>query len=256
MKYGVIENGKCINVIEAESPDIFPRKTLVEIPLGFGKGDLCDGEVWSKTAEDISSLKDDIRSAIETARITHTAGGYRYNFPDGPGTVQTRDEVDLRNIQGIGSTGTAMKASGVTHMVQFDQGLMEISAGETLTGDTATATVFSVSLEFGSWEWGNAAGVLYLSNVDGAGFVSGGDLVSDAGSAYAASSSQTARIFFKDEENTVHYMTPDQAIAFGFSATLWVSKNYKAAWTHKAAVDALGSIEDIQEYSIAGGWPA
>ncbi len=47
MRYAIIENNKCVNVIVAE-PDFATEIGAVEIPNGFGIGDIYANDEWSK----------------------------------------------------------------------------------------------------------------------------------------------------------------------------------------------------------------
>ena len=48
------------------------------------------------------------------------------------------------------------------YVQEFDHGSSAISAGDSLTGATAAATVLGVELSSGTWGAGNAAGTLYV----------------------------------------------------------------------------------------------
>ena len=48
MKYGIIKNERCVNVIMA-SADFAASIGAVEVPAGFGIDDFFDGQTWSKS---------------------------------------------------------------------------------------------------------------------------------------------------------------------------------------------------------------
>lgn len=50
-------------------------------------------------------------------------------------------------------------------------------------------------------------------------------------------------------------MTKADVLAFHTAMTDWVYANYKAAWDHKAAIQALTAIEAAEDYDIQKGWP-
>lgn len=55
--------------------------------------------VEPKSLLTIEVLKERKKAEVERLRDDKVAGGVPYTFPNGPGTVQTRDEKDMRNIQ-------------------------------------------------------------------------------------------------------------------------------------------------------------
>ena len=50
-------------------------------------------------------------------------------------------------------------------------------------------------------------------------------------------------------------MTKEDFLAFHGAMTDWVYNNYKTSWEHKAAIDALATIKEVEEYNIQKGWP-
>ncbi|MFO7987590.1 MAG: response regulator [Desulfatiglandaceae bacterium] len=56
-----------------------------------------------------------------------------------------------------------------------------------------------------------------------------------------------------DNENVS--MTKSDLLAFHAAMTDWVYANYQASWTHKAALQALTTVEAVEAYDIQKGWP-
>jgi len=50
-------------------------------------------------------------------------------------------------------------------------------------------------------------------------------------------------------------MTKEDVLAFHAAMTDWVYNNYRASWEHKAALNALTTIKEVEEYDIQKGWP-
>lgn len=46
-----------------------------------------------------------------------------------------------------------------------------------------------------------------------------------------------------------------ELLAFQAALTDWVYRNYQASWDHKAAINALPSIEEAERYDLERGWP-
>ncbi len=46
-----------------------------------------------------------------------------------------------------------------------------------------------------------------------------------------------------------------ELLAFQAAMTGWVFRTYQASWDHKAAIEALSSIEEAEKYDLEQGWP-
>jgi CheY-like chemotaxis protein len=46
-----------------------------------------------------------------------------------------------------------------------------------------------------------------------------------------------------------------ELLAFQAALTGWVYRTYQASWDHKAAIEALSSIEEAENYDLEQGWP-
>lgn len=66
---------------------------------------------------------------------------------------------------------------------------------------------------------------------------------------------QKATIKFRDQEDVVHDMTPEQARDMGIAMSACVSEIYQASWRHKDAIGKLTTKEEIDAYDITTGWP-
>lgn len=62
-------------------------------------------------------------------------------------------------------------------------------------------------------------------------------------------------MMFRDQEDVVHHMTPQQMIAMGLAVMARGQAIYAAAWVHKDTINALTKIEEIESYDINQGWP-
>ena len=67
---------------------------------------------------------------------------------------------------------------------------------------------------------------------------------------------QPAVLQFRDQEDRVHELTPQQAVELGLAVTQAVSAIYQVAWAHKDALAALQSRQEIESYDITVGWPS
>ena len=114
-------------------------------------------------------------NAISNLRDSKIATGIPYTFPDGAGTIQTRDEKDFRNITGLSTSGIVM-------------------AG------------------------------------------------------------QAVNMPFRDQENIVHSMTPEQVVAMGMFIAAAIQSVYTASWVHADAIKQLTTLAEIEAYDISVGW--
>ncbi len=60
---------------------------------------------------------------------------------------------------------------------------------------------------------------------------------------------------WRSSDNQNIPMNREDVLDFHGAMTNWIYKNYKASWDHKAAIDALTTIKEIEEYDIQKGWP-
>lgn len=61
---------------------------------------------------------------------------------------------------------------------------------------------------------------------------------------------------WRDYNNVDHPADAAFINGLGTAITLRGTVLYQVAWVHKAAIDALSSIEDVLAYDITAGWPA
>ena len=114
---------------------------------------------------------------VEALRDAKIAEGMLYQFPDSTGTIQLRSDTDLRNVQGVASSGQSLVISG--------------DASTTLT--------------------------------------------------------------FRDQENSTHQLTGQQAVDMGLAVSQYVTAHYEACWGHKGA---LANSADPDAHDITTGWPS
>ncbi|MDP8228216.1 MAG: DUF4376 domain-containing protein [Candidatus Electryoneaceae bacterium] len=60
---------------------------------------------------------------------------------------------------------------------------------------------------------------------------------------------------WRSSDNQDIPMSKEDVLDFHAAMTDWLYNNYKASWEHKAAIDALATIDEIEEYDIKKGWP-
>ena len=124
-RYARVAADRVVEVIEAEDgaalaaryhPDLVA--SLEPVPDGAA---VADGWAWTTaggfvapaepTIEDLRALR---RAEIDRRRDAAIAAGVAFAFPDGAGMIDTRNEVDFRNIQGVASAGVILQAQGDT----------------------------------------------------------------------------------------------------------------------------------------------
>ena len=66
---------------------------------------------------------------------------------------------------------------------------------------------------------------------------------------------QPVTLKFRDQEDRVHDLTPQQAVELGLAVTQALSAIYQVAWAHKDTLAALQSRLQIDAYDITTGWP-
>jgi len=60
---------------------------------------------------------------------------------------------------------------------------------------------------------------------------------------------------WRSSDNQNISMTKEEVLAFHSTMTDWIYNNYKASWEHKEALNALTTIEAVEDYDIRKGWP-
>jgi hypothetical protein len=60
---------------------------------------------------------------------------------------------------------------------------------------------------------------------------------------------------WRSSDNHSIPMTKADVLAFHSAMTDWIYANYKAAWDHKAALQAQTAIDAAEDYNIEKGWP-
>lgn len=72
---------------------------------------------WSVGSHSIEELKRIKMRENAAKRVMVLQSGIVYEFPDGVGTVQTRNDTDIANVQGIATMATILAGQGVTDSV-------------------------------------------------------------------------------------------------------------------------------------------
>lgn len=90
-----------------------------EVLIPCGKTDDMNNFSWLATqindpTREIRLAKDYKKTLVGVKRSEIEREGFAYIFPDGPGTIQTRDEVDFRNINGLVSMALILTGMGDT----------------------------------------------------------------------------------------------------------------------------------------------
>ena len=68
-------------------------------------------------AELLQQRKTSILTSLKTARLQKEKVGVEFEFPDGAGIIQTRDDIDIRNVQAVTTTAMILKSNGVADPV-------------------------------------------------------------------------------------------------------------------------------------------
>lgn len=97
-------------------------------------------------------------STVDSVRLQKEKAGVLYTFPDGDGTVQTRNDVDLRNVMAVTTSALVIKAQGVdAAVIPFrDEG----DVVHMLTADQAIAMGMAVQGAVSAtyqWAWAKKA---------------------------------------------------------------------------------------------------
>lgn len=117
-------------------------------------------------ASKLQSLKDSKIQAIEAKRAEKEKAGTTFTFPDGDGVIQTRNDVDIRNVQAVTTTALILSNNGVTtpvipfrdagdvvHVLTPNQAIMMGMAVQTFISDTY------------AWSWAKKAEVAAATTV-------------------------------------------------------------------------------------------
>ena len=72
---------------------------------------------FEKTFKPVEQIKNELKQRVNSARDVKEKVGLTYQFPDGLGVIQTRSDVDIRNVQSITTTAVILKSAGVVDPV-------------------------------------------------------------------------------------------------------------------------------------------
>ncbi|NJO62541.1 MAG: DUF4376 domain-containing protein [Richelia sp. RM2_1_2] len=61
---------------------------------------------------------------------------------------------------------------------------------------------------------------------------------------------------WRDASNVNQSMTESDLLSFSSTMITFVNNVYSSSWTHKNAIDALATIEEVDNYDYTGGWPS
>jgi hypothetical protein len=61
---------------------------------------------------------------------------------------------------------------------------------------------------------------------------------------------------FRDADNYLHELTPQEMIDLADAVADWVQAHYNAAWSHKDSVRGLATVAEVEGYDYSSGWPA
>lgn len=76
-----------------------------------------DGTTANMRLPSVAELKTRLKARNLAKRLSVQAAGVSYEFPDGTGTVQTRNDTDVGNISAVATAGIALAGQGVTDPV-------------------------------------------------------------------------------------------------------------------------------------------
>ena len=116
MKAHVIKDNKVVNTILVDSLDFMPG--LIEAKEGAVGWNYIDGKL-SPPVIDLNTLKESICKSVDSFRDSIIHAGLSYTFPDGDGVIDIRNEVDIRNIQGLSSSALALVMMSDETMLPF-----------------------------------------------------------------------------------------------------------------------------------------
>lgn len=102
-------------VVEAERPATTEFATFAAGPVEQIEGVWT--QTWVSTPVGIAAARDVLKAQNLAKRLSLQAAGIAYTFPDGAGTVQTRNDTDVGNINAVATAGVALAGQGVTDPV-------------------------------------------------------------------------------------------------------------------------------------------
>ena len=76
-----------------------------------------DSTTASMRLPSVEELKTRLKARNLAKRLSMQAAGVAYTFPDGTGTVQTRNDTDIASINAVATAGIALAGQGVTDPV-------------------------------------------------------------------------------------------------------------------------------------------
>lgn len=112
-------------------------------------------------ASKLEGLKNSKIQAIEAKRTEKEKAGCTYTFPDATGVIQTRNDVDVRNVQAVTTTALILSNQGITDpVIPFrDQGdvIHLLTPTQAIMMGMAVQTFISATY---AWSWGKKAAVM------------------------------------------------------------------------------------------------
>lgn len=99
------------------------------------------------------------------------------------------------------------------------------------------------------------AGIIFKGNAFDSSERSRCNLTAVAARIAAADATLPQGFAWRSSNNQNIPMTKADVLAFHTAMTDWIYANFKAAWDHKAAIQALTAIEAAEDYDIQKGWP-
>jgi hypothetical protein len=122
-----------------------------------------------ETPETLSEAMTRRKAEIDELRNAKIAGGVPYEFPNGPGTVQMRNQTDITNILGVVVAGQALIGSGdTTTTLNFrdTEDVTHALTGPQVVAMGLTASSFISGLYGAAWAHKDALSALFtLSDV-------------------------------------------------------------------------------------------
>lgn len=111
-----IDNIKILRVFEGSREPYNPK---IEQPAGPFY-EFVDNRVvanYGKAPKYISQVQNELKTRINEKRVLMEKTGFLYEFPDGPGVIQTRDDTDIRNVQSVTTTALILRSEGINLQV-------------------------------------------------------------------------------------------------------------------------------------------
>lgn len=167
MRYCVINSAaRIVNIIEWDGQTAYTPGdglTLRE----WEEGEQIFVPRFSADAVTVEACRAALRAEISAKRKQLEQLGVTFEFPDGVGVIQTRDDTDVRNVQGNTTAATVLKLQGVTEAALTFR--TEDNVNHALTPSEAIAMGMAVAArvqELYAFKWAHDEAIEMLETVE------------------------------------------------------------------------------------------